>query len=123
VAGLDIICSECGADAIVRREPVYEGFKKVGEQFKCSACGHIYESEAEVPFKEKKKVAVFDESDKARRIDVFDAEERGRNCRYCDHYLVNPFTQRCALHFKEVQATDYCDDFEPKPADEEDGSK
>jgi hypothetical protein len=63
-------------------------------------------------------VAVFDESDRARKVDVFAREKRGQNCRYCGHYLVNPFTQRCALHFREVQATDCCDDFEPKPSDD-----
>lgn len=114
MAGLEIICTECGADALIRREPVYEGFKKVGEDFLCSACGHKYASEAEVPYKEARKAQVFDESDKAKVIELFDDEERGKNCRYCEHYLVNPFTQRCALHFKEVQATDFCDDFSPK---------
>jgi hypothetical protein len=123
MAGLEIICSACGADALVRREPVYEGFKKVGEEFLCSACGHKFESEADVPFKEAKKLEVFDESDKVKVIDVFADEERGQNCRYCDHYLVNPFTQRCSLHFKEVKATDCCDDFEAKKDDEPDSSE
>lgn len=122
MAGLEIICTECGADALVRREPVYEGFKKVGEEFFCSACGHKFDSEKDVPFKGGSKVSVFDESDKPKIVDVFSGEERGRNCRYCGHYLVNPFTQRCALHFKEVKATDYCDDFEPKSSDKKSGS-
>ena len=30
-------------------------------------------------------------------------------------YVVNPFTQRCGLHNRVVQATDYCDDFETRP--------
>ena len=117
MAGVEIVCSECGAEALIRREPVYEGFKKVGEELICSSCGHRYASEEEIPFKEAKELSVFDESDKAKIIDVFADEERGQNCRYCDHYLVNPFTQRCSLHFKEVKATDHCDDFEAKPDD------
>lgn len=119
MAGLEIICTECGADAILRREPVYEGFKKVGEDLYCSACAHKYPSEKDVPFKAGRKLSVFDESDKPEIVDVFGDEERGRNCRYCEHYLLNPFTQRCALHFKEVRATDFCDDFEPKSSDDE----
>ena len=118
MAGVEIVCTECGADALVRREPVYEGFKKVGEKFSCSACGHEFASEKEVPYKKSRKPSVFDDSDRVRKVDVFSKEDRGRNCRYCAHYLVNPFTQRCALHFKEVKATDFCDDFEPKPPDD-----
>ena len=57
MAGVEIICSECGADALIRREPVYEGFKKVGEELSCPACGHKYDSEEDVPFKEKKKIS------------------------------------------------------------------
>lgn len=117
MAGLEIICSECGADALIKREPIYDGFKKIGEELSCSACGHKFLSETDVPFKEARKPSVFDESDKAKVIDVFADEERGRNCRYCQNYLVNPFTQRCSLHFKEVKATDFCDDFEPKQED------
>ena len=118
MAGLEIVCSECGADALIKREAVYEGFKKTGEELSCSACGYAFESEADVPFKEDSKLSVFDESDKAKVIDVFAGEERGQNCRYCENYLVNPFTQRCSLHFKEVKATDFCDDFEPKKDEE-----
>ena len=122
MAGVEIICSECGADALIRREPVYEGFKKVGEELSCSACAHKYASEEDVPFKEKKKISIFDESDKTKVVDVFADEERGQNCRYCEHYLLNPFTQRCSLHFKEVKATDHCDDFESKKDDVPDGA-
>lgn len=112
MTSVEIICSACGADTIVRREPVYEGFKKVGESFVCSACGQTWSTEEEVPFKEKKKSTLFSEKDLLPDIDVFDDDEKSRNCRRCRHYLVNPFTQRCGLHLKEVQATDLCDDFD-----------
>lgn len=115
MAGLEIVCTECGADTLLRREPLYEGFRKTGENLFCAACGFSYESEKNVPYKDQRRVSVFDESDKPKIVDVFAGEERGRNCRYCRHYLVNPFTQRCGLHFKEVQATDVCDDFEIEP--------
>ena len=118
-----LITMECGktlGESRGEMRRAIEGFKKVGEEFLCSACGHKYASEAEVPYKEVRKAQVFDESDKAKVIDIFDDEERGKNCRYCEHYLVNPFTQRCAMHFKEVKATDFCDDFEPKSEEEAD---
>ena len=37
---LEIVCSKCGADTLLKREPVYEGFKKVGEKLTCASCGH-----------------------------------------------------------------------------------
>lgn len=111
---VEIICTACGADTLVKREPTYEGFKKVGERFSCSACGHEFPSEAEVPFKQQKKVAVFTEADKLKKVDVFKADDKGNTCRHCAHYTVNPFTQRCGLTHKIVQATDSCGQFEKK---------
>ena len=95
-----IICSNCGADALLRREPIYDGFKKTGEKLTCSACGHLYASEDEVPFKKNKGPKVFNESDLSKPLNVFNDDERGKNCRYCVHYIVNPFTQKCGLHLK-----------------------
>ncbi len=98
----------------MKREPVYEGFKKTGEKFVCTACGHTYADEKEVPFKQAKKLAIFTEDEVPKAVKIFGEEEKGHTCRYCTHYLVNPFTQRCGLHFRQVQATDCCDDFERK---------
>lgn len=113
-ASLEIVCKACGKDTLVRREAVYEGFKKTGEKYVCASCGHAYGSEAEVPFKVSRRSAVFTDADRTPKVEVFRAEEKGRTCRHCANYLVNPFTQRCGLHFKEVQATDSCADFEAK---------
>ena len=62
---------------------------------------------------------VFTDADRSAKIEVFDEDENQILCRYCTNYIVNPFTQFCALHKKEVQATDTCDQFEeaPKPDD------
>ena len=122
---LEILCSACGADTLLRREPRYEGFRKTGERLLCSACGHEYASEEDVPFKQESTAAIFGEEDRPKAVRVFADEERGKNCRYCRHYVVNPFTQRCGLHDKEVQATDFCENFDPKPPakDESGGSK
>jgi hypothetical protein len=35
-----------------------------------------------------------------------------RICSNCRNYVVNPFTQKCMLHEREVTATDSCDQFE-----------
>jgi hypothetical protein len=120
---VEIICTACGADTLIKREPTYEGFKKTGERFLCSACGHEYASEADVPFKQQKKVALFTEADKIKKVDVFQADEKGRICRYCAHYTVNPFTQRCGLNNRIVQATDTCGKFEKKPEDKKPAAK
>ena len=63
---------------------------------------------------------VFTESDKSRRVDVFEDHEKQSTCRYCEHYVVNPFTQRCGLRFREVEATDSCGDFVLREEEEED---
>ena len=92
---VEIICTACGADTLVKREPKYDGFKKVCERFLCASCGHEYASEADVPFKQQAKPAIFTEADKLKKVDVFRGDDKGHICRYCTHYTVNPFTQRC----------------------------
>ncbi|MEI6971818.1 MAG: hypothetical protein WCL44_09915 [bacterium] len=116
---LEILCTACGSDAILVREPRYEGLRKSGETLSCAACGHEYADENSVPFKQKNPPKVFDHSDAAPVISVFRESEKGRICRYCKHYVVNPFSQRCGLSFKAVEATDSCPKFEiqDKPAE------
>lgn len=111
---VEIHCSACGAEAFLSREPVYEGFKKVGEALSCSACGFVFESEESVPYKEKESVPViFTDADRSEKVEVFEAGENKRLCRYCVEYVVNPFMQFCSHHKKEVQATDSCEQFDP----------
>ena len=112
---VEIICSACGADALLRREPLYDGLKKVGERLFCASCGHEFSAETDVPYKVRPKSSVFTDADRPKKIEIFHSEDKGRNCRYCKHYVVNPFIQRCGLHHREVQATDLCSDFDPKP--------
>lgn len=114
MANLEIACPACGAEALLRREPVYDGFRKTGERLLCSACGHAFESEDAVPFVHRAQARVFTEADKSRVVDVFAENEKQRNCRYCANYTVNPFTQWCSRHRREVAATDTCDVFTPK---------
>ncbi|MDP6630631.1 MAG: hypothetical protein QGH42_13475 [Kiritimatiellia bacterium] len=108
---IEILCTACGEDTLLKREPVYEGFTRAGEELSCASCGHVYASEAEVPFKEKRTVEVFTDDDRPDTVDIFDDDEKQRVCRYCKHYVVNPFAQRCDRHVRFVEATDYCDDF------------
>ena len=92
---------------------MYEGFNKVGEKRFCSACGHAFDDADEIPSAARKAAPIFTAADRPRTLDIFKDDEKGRNCRYCRHYIVNPFTQRCGLHEREVKATDYCDDLDP----------
>ena len=112
----DILCTACGAETLLRRSPRYEGFSKVGETLTCASCGFEYAREEDVPFKQKKAPAVFDASDAPPKLTVFREEEKGRLCRYCTSYVVNPFAQRCVRRRREVEATDTCPDFDPKSA-------
>lgn len=118
---VEILCSECGAEAFLTREPVYEGFQKVGETLCCSACGFEFSSEEAVPYKEKEAVPqLFTDADRSEDVQVFSEGENRQLCRYCAEYVVNPFMQYCSLNKKEVEATDSCADF--KPADDSPGT-
>ena len=100
------------------RKPIYDGFTKTGESLTCALCGHAFASEAEIPFKDNRP-KVFSEADRPRPVQVFREDEKGQMCRYCAEYVVNPFLQRCGLHQCEVQATDTCPHFTPKPPPKE----
>lgn len=97
------------------REPVYDGFTRTGESLRCALCAHSFASIEEVPVSASSAPAIFTDADKPRPVHVFDETEKGRMCRYCKEYVVNPFLQRCGLHRCEVEATDTCPRFAPHP--------
>ena len=113
---VESICLHCGAETFLKREPVYEGLKKIGETLSCAACGFLFPSESEVPFKAHVAAPnIFTDADRSEKVAVFDEGENRRICRYCADYVVNPFIQFCSRHKKEVQATDSCPQFSPVP--------
>ena len=115
----EIVCANCGQTALVRVEPVYEGFRKVGETVICTACGFRYEPGAEVPFAEpqESRPRIFSDDDRPVAINIFSEEERRHSCGWCRIFVVNPFTQRCGLTNQPVEATGLCLRFEAKPGD------
>ena len=118
---VEINCTECGADTLAKLEPLYDGFTRIGETYACVNCGHEFPSEDETPFKDgPRKPQVFTDEDRPDVIEVFEESEKGIFCRYCDHYVVNPFLQKCSLHAKIVEATDTCPDFTPKKEEDSD---
>jgi transcription elongation factor Elf1 len=118
---VEIFCPHCGAEAFLNREPVYDGFKKTGEELSCSACGGRFACEEDVPFKSRAAAPkIFTDADRSQAVQVFTEGENRRICRYCANYVVNPFMQFCSHHKKEVQSTDSCARFSPggeKPSD------
>ena len=112
---VEILCPACGRDTLLKREPKYEGFTRVGETLSCASCGHIFDDEAAVPFKHRTEIKVFTDADRPAEIKVFDGDEKGRTCRFCASYTINPFRQWCATHKREVEATDTCSRFTPIP--------
>lgn len=109
---VEIICAQCGAETFLNREAVYEGFQKTGETLSCASCGFVYESEEEVPYKEKESApSIFTDADRTAKVEVFSEGENKSICRYCANYVVNPFMQFCSQHKKEVQSTDSCSRF------------
>ncbi len=112
---IEIHCSNCGQDALLLRKPRYDGFTRVGETLTCASCGHEFASEEEVPFRHRAAPRVFTDADRSNEVKVFAEGEARGLCRNCAHYVINPFIQWCGLHKKEVEATDSCNDFTPKP--------
>ncbi|MCX6997796.1 MAG: hypothetical protein NTV49_12090, partial [Kiritimatiellaeota bacterium] len=70
-----------------------------------------YAAEQDVPFKGQKPVSLFTAADRSPELKLFAAGEISRLCRFCTHYIVNPFRQWCAHHRRDVEATDSCDRF------------
>ena len=120
---VEIVCSACGADTLLMRKPKYDGFTKVGETLTCTACGHVYAKEEDVPFKGKNTIKVFSDSDRSEQVKVFKEDENARLCRHCANYVVNPFMQWCARHKKEVEATDTCPQFTKRKTPESSDTK
>ncbi len=115
---MEICCSFCHAVTLVRAEPVYDGFKKIGDAYLCTSCGARYASAEETPFAHAASgPRVFTEDDKPSRPSVFSEDERQRCCAWCEHFVVNPFSQRCGLTNKETQATDLCVRFKKKESE------
>ncbi len=107
-----IECPACGEASFLKRAPVYDGFQKVGEKLSCAACRHEFGDEGEVVFRARRTTDILeDDARPPTRLSVFTNEETGHCCRHCVNYVVNPFVQRCALHQRDVDATDDCEDF------------
>lgn len=111
---VEIVCSHCGADTLLRREPVYEGLVKTGEVLSCPACGHVFAAGEEVPYKRLPEgPRVFNADELPEPVRVFEETGARPFCRYCADYVVNPFMQYCSRHRREVEATGTCPHFSP----------
>lgn len=110
----EAFCPTCGATTLMIKEPVYDGFTRIGDQIRCSVCGAVTAPPPENT-EVKKTPSLFTDDDRSPAIQLFGEGENRILCRYCTHYTVNPFRQWCGLHFREVEATDTCDRFEAKP--------
>ena len=109
---VEIICQNCKQETLLKREPIYNGFNKIGIKLSCTGCGIVFENEKDIMFKKSStKKIIFTDEDYSKNVKIFDKNENNELCRYCASYIVNPFTQYCSVHKKEVQATDSCDEF------------
>ena len=106
-------CPACGRVSLLLRKPQYDGFTKVGEETTCAACGHVFGA-AELPAAAPKRPDLFAD-DRPQKVEIFQGGEAGRLCGHCGNYTINPFRQWCARHRREVEATDSCADFAPRP--------
>ena len=109
---VEIICQNCKQETLLKREPIYNGFNKIGIKFSCTGCGFVFENENDIIFKKSlTNKIIFTDEDRSKNVKIFDKNENNQLCRYCAFYIVNPFTQYCSIHKKEVQATDSCNKF------------
>jgi len=116
----EITCSFCGEDSMLLRQAKYDGFTRTGDVLSCASCGHVYADESEIPFKELTDQKVFTDADRPESVHIFSEDENKRFCRYCEHYVVNPFIQWCGIKKAEVQATDICEQFKPQAEETDD---
>lgn len=105
-------CPACKQEVMFVTEAQYDGFTKIGDKRRCTNCG--YETGASAPTVKKADpfAGIFKDDDLPEVPQVFDGDENARFCRYCAHYVVNPFRQRCMKFEKDVDATDTCPSFE-----------
>ena len=82
--------------------------------FKAPASAADVFGAAELPVAAPPKPDLFS-ADRPAKIEIFKGGEAGRLCGHCVNYTINPFRQWCARHRREVEATDSCADFAPKP--------
>jgi hypothetical protein len=106
-------CPACGRVNLLLRKPKYDGFTKVGEETTCATCGHVF-AETEIPTTAPAKPDIFGD-DRPQKVEIFQGGEADKLCGHCLNYTVNPFRQWCARHRRDVEATDSCVDFTPKP--------
>lgn len=112
-------CPSCNKDVLFVSEKQYDGFSVVGEILRCTECGGEQQASETAATKKADPLAdLFSDADLEKNPQVFDGNENATMCRYCMHYVVNPFRQRCMVHEKDVDATDTCGDFEAADQDE-----
>jgi hypothetical protein len=110
----EAFCPACNRERLLLRKPKYDGFTRLGEEVTCATCGHVFEATA-LPAAAPKKPDIFGADDQPQKIELFHSGEAEKLCRRCVSYTVNPFRQWCARHRREVEATDTCAQFAPKP--------
>lgn len=115
---MDMECPVCKKSTLWIKTPIYEGFKKTAEVFRCSSCGHEIDA-GQAPSVQPSGPEIFSDADRDIVPALFEEGEASRLCRYCRHYIVNPFRQWCGFHNKDVEATDTCDHFEMPPKEED----
>ncbi|MDA3798125.1 MAG: hypothetical protein PF692_03485 [Kiritimatiellae bacterium] len=108
-----VICEKCGEETFLRTEPIYEGFKKIGDAYFCMLCGFEYQEEALQDAKsDEKKNSFFTEDDLEKVPDLFAEEKDANSCWKCKNYIINAFQQKCGLTQRNVSAMDVCFSFE-----------
>ena len=116
-----IKCPHCGEMTFLREKKIFGDAFAVREiKYFCMFCG----GEAEPPRGEKgsgKSEAALDKfskmlggEEKVKKFSLGFADGESRFCLHCVNYIKHPFTSRCGLTLKEIEATDRCENFRTK---------
>ena len=123
--GDKIKCPLCGEKSFVREKKIYDdSFVCTGSKFLCALCGGELPREAGGKAVEKKSAALDRLSqllggEEVTKVSIAADADDKRFCCYCAHYIKHPFMNRCGLTLKEIEATDRCENFKKKEAEEQ----
>ena len=126
--GDKIKCPHCGENSLLKEKKSFnDAFELCGCVLVCAFCGKEVKeqkSSEKAPGTQGKKSAADRLSqllggEEVTKVSIAADADDKRFCCYCAHYIKHPFMNRCGLTLKEIEATDRCENFKKKEAEEQ----
>ena len=119
--GDEFDCPHCGASTFLKQESILDeaGWRKIGEALFCAACSEkiediVDEEPNSFVQKDKKELSALASllgTEPEKKVRLQESAGDTHFCKDCKHFIVHPFMDRCALHEKDVNPMDDCDDY------------